>query len=230
VEGTVDAVLEQVATGREDLGRERLRVIVLALDLAEVGRLPVAQQCLEDFLLLAALDLDLEVTAAGGTPGAVGGAAGGLGTGVHAVVHGQRAAGGGWHRERPRTQPPALDDPEPVPPELSWLGRRTGRRHGPDEIVRPAADGVAVLAPEMPAGDVDPRWDMPFILDTEQRPELEALCVAEHPRGIVVGTVADGGDPQGHVEGVAMSAEGSAGGRRHGVQLFREAIRAERGR
>jgi hypothetical protein len=74
---------------------------------------------------------------------------------------------------------------------------------------------------------MDPRRDMPLVPDTEERPELEALRVAEHPGGIVVGTVAEGGDPQGHVEGVAMSAEGSAGGRRHGVQLFREAIRAE---
>lgn len=217
MERAVDPVLEEVAARRQDLGGERLGVVVLPVNLAEVRRLPVAEEGLEGVLVLAALDLDLEVAAARGATAPVRRPARRLGARIDTVVHREGAPGGRGHGKRPAGQAPRVDDPEPVAAELARLRRGNRRGDGPGEAMGLAADRVALHA-GVPAGDVEPGTDVQLLVVPEEPPELDPLGVTEHPRRVVVGGLAQGGDPQGHVEGVAVATDGAAGRWGHEVR------------
>jgi hypothetical protein len=138
----MEAVLQKVVAGGEDLDVEDRLVLILAFHFAKVGRFPVSQQVLEQLLAIGAADFGLEVPTTGCSLAIVGGPACGRGAGVgvgHHGMHGQRTLRRWRSREVAADQLAIVDKVEQVTPELSGLWRARRYRHGAPEAVGLAA-------------------------------------------------------------------------------------------
>jgi hypothetical protein len=83
--------------------------------------------------------------------------------------------------------------------------------------VGPAADTAAGSFLEVPAGDVHPRGSPQLFVVDPQAAELESFDMAHEPGAVVVLLPFEHRDPEGHVEGAALTAEATTGGWCHPI-------------
>jgi len=205
---TTTLVLEESA--RRDHFNDN-QVGILPDRLAEIRRLPVADQCFEHRLFFGAADVDLDVAAAGVAASVVGRAAWRIGAGARDLRERQRAARYRGRVEPAGDQPLAVHNREAIAAKPARGGRM---RHGSDpprESVRRAAHVAFALAGgEKTAGDVDGGIAPEFAVTLEHWSEVDPLCVAEEPGRVMIFVAFDSGDANGNVQGTAMPPKSAA--------------------
>lgn len=217
----MEAILQQESAGREDLDVEDVVFVVLALHLAEVGRLAGAEKFLQQLLLFGTPDLHLKIPATGRPAGIVGGPAGGRGAGIGVGddrVEGELASPRRRsHGELSCHQASLVDHPESVTTEPPRLGLPAQLGDLTPEAVGLAADPSAAAIVEMAAGDMQARLDPELLVLGEHSPEVDPLDMAEEPGCVVVLLPFEDGDPEDDVEGATLAAESAAGRSGHGL-------------
>jgi hypothetical protein len=207
------AILREVPAGRDYFDHDLL--VIHTLGLAQIGGLAMANEGLEQRLLRAAADVELNITATGGAPLVVRRFAPCGGAGVCIRRDGQRASCRGRGREVPAQEPPAFDDGEPVGAEAASCGGvRRQARAALESVGRAAARASVVTGGEEATGYVDARVAPEFALALEHGPELNALGMSEEPGRIVILFAVDGGDANRDVERAAMPPKTAAWWRR----------------
>ena len=138
----MEAVFKKVVARGEDLDIENRFVLIFAFHFAQIGRLSVDQQLLEELLAVGATDLHLEVATAGGAPPVVGGAAWRTGARIGIGHHGvKRQRPSRWRagQQVAAHQLAAIDQLEMVAAQLSRLIAPCRHRDGASEAVRLAS-------------------------------------------------------------------------------------------
>jgi hypothetical protein len=213
MQGASDPVVVQVPAGRDHLGLER--EVPGPLDLTEIRRAAGAHQCLQALLAMGAHDLDLQVSAACGTPPMVGRATGRACAGVSPVEH-RELPGTGWGGggEHAHSRPTPIDHPEPVatePPGLSPSQLGGECRIG--ESIE-GATRTAGLGPKVSARDVKGRLGVQISAVRPDLAEGDLLGMSQEPRRLVVergGPFLERTDPEGDPERAALAAQAITG-------------------
>jgi hypothetical protein len=207
------ASLGEKATGRDDFDDDLF--VILPFGLAQVGSLSVANQGLEQWLLRAAADVELNIPAAGGTLRVIRSAAWRGRARIGVLGERKRTfRGRGWS-EMQALESPAFDDGEPVGAEAArGRGVRSPADTALETVRRAPAPAPVVTGGEEAAGDVDARVAPEFALALEDGAELDALGMSEEPGRIVILVGVDGGDANRDVERAAMPPKTAAWWRR----------------
>lgn len=205
----------QVPACRDHLGAEGPGG--LPLDLAEVGGEAAPDQRFEPGLPLRAEDLDLEIPAAGRSPGVVGGGAPGVAAGVRSRHDRETASGrrGEGNDLGDRAEP--FQDDERISSPLAGLGRSAGRGGGMAGEPMRGAPLPPPLGLEMPAAEMEGRVDEEVLTLDPWGAEIDGLGVTEEPGPFMIegrDAVLDPPDLEGDREPAAVGSHaGTTGGR-----------------
>lgn len=208
----MQAVLQKVVTGRQDLDIEDWLVFVLTFHFAQVRRLAVNQQVFEEILPICAPDLDLQVPTAGRSPPIVRSAAGCGCAGVGVRNHRMHRQGtpGRWGRGQvPTHQSAPIDHLEVIAPELSRLRATRRYRYCSLKAVRLAPRRAVGALLKVTTRDMDARIGPELIALDMQWPKLDALGVAQEPGTVMVLLALEHRDAKLDVEGAALPTEAS---------------------
>jgi hypothetical protein len=178
---TTNPVVVQKGASGDDLGFDR--EITGSLDLAEIRRAPGTHQGFESSLPPGAHDLNLEIAAAGRSPGMVGGPARRQGTGVGP---GQDGKGTPGRLKGSNRHFPILDDHESVlshPSGLLFSPGPAGSRTREAVSLAPAGGAIPV---EITAGDVEHGVHVQLAFIFPDFVKCDVLGVPDQPGGFMI--------------------------------------------
>lgn len=211
MEAAEDAAWFQEGAGGDDLDPQRIRR--LAVDFAEVGRLPGPNQRFQATILRGTEDLQLKIPTASRTNGVIGGATLGRCAWVGVVDHWQSSPRKGFRSQLTAGEPTPLDVLEPSFTKLTahspMIDRRDFTLESMSGTTNPRAFFRGVATGDREGGPGVEVGTMPV-----EGSETDPIGVAEEPSAFMVGRIRprlERRDPEGHGECQTLATNPTAG-------------------